>query len=277
MKEIFLNLSKASPRLHALRYVPEAAPRARVILLHGYGDHSGRYADLVRHLVTHDIETVAFDFRGHGRSEGRRGFVRRWDEFLDDTLAVLHDPLLTPRVPTFLLGHSHGGLVAGVGLMRNRFTDVRGAVLSSPFLRNAARVPRVKHVLAWVGNVVAPSLRVSTGLDDGMMTHDDAMLRDARQDTLLNRCATPRWFRTTLMTQRWALQNASRLTTPYLALTGDADVIADPRGMEQFHARTGSTDKTLKVYPGLCHELLRETGRAEIFRTISDWMLARSG
>src|SRR4051794_16407640 len=126
---------------------------ARLILLHGYGDHSGRYVHFMRWLAERGVACHSFDFRGHGRSPGRRGYVRRWDEYLEDLAAFLAlAPLRAdaPGGPLFVLGHRHGGLVAaaagGRGILVN--AGVAGCILTSPYLRGYARVSAPWHAIA---------------------------------------------------------------------------------------------------------------------------------
>jgi len=259
--------------LYAFTVRPTVPPVARMVIVHGYGDHSGRYREFMEFLSNRGIESAALDLRGHGKSPGPRGFVRRWDDYLDDVNSLLTS--LPGDLPTFLLGHSHGGLVASAGLSRGRFPNVRGVVLVSTYFVNKAVVPFHKRLLAAFGNVFLPGVRVGTGLGDGMMTHDERMREESKNDPLLNRCATPRWFVSTVAAQKRLFIDAPAFTTPCLTLVGEADVVADPSGASRFHAIVGSSDKTLHVYPGLRHELLREVGRQEIFDRIGTWVSSR--
>jgi alpha-beta hydrolase superfamily lysophospholipase len=110
-----------------------------------------------------------------------------------------------------------------------------------------------------------------------MMSSDQQMLAESRADDLMLRTATPRWYFGTQTAQREVLAGAERFTLPLLCLVGDADRVADPDVTADFVRRAGSADKTLKVYPSLRHELLREAGRETIFQDILDWVRARSG
>src|SRR5207248_10684803 len=117
------------PVLHRRSVLPARAARATLALLPGYGDHAGRYVPFLRELAARGVAGHAMDFRGHGRAGGRRGYVSRWDEFLDDLAAFLALPVVRGAGgPLFLLGHSHGGLVAAVAGIRGR-VDVAGCIL----------------------------------------------------------------------------------------------------------------------------------------------------
>jgi lysophospholipase len=255
------------------RSVTVERPVARVILHHGYGEHSGRYEPLMRHLATVAIESHAYDARGHGRSEGRRGYVRHWDEFPDDLRALSR--LIPTDAPLFHFGHSHGGLVIVVAIERGMVTG-NGAVLSAPFLASSVSVPRHKAVVAKFANVLVPWLRIKSGLSGDMMTHDDAMIEDAYNDPLLLRTATPRWFHGMLYAQAEALARAGDVKTPLLAMIGTDDVIANPVVTRQFVRHVASEDKSLIEYDHFRHELIRESGRARVFEDVSTWLVERA-
>jgi lysophospholipase len=272
-------------RYHRVRIAPrdESATAARLAVLHGYGDHGGRYVEAMEWLASRGVACHAFDFRGHGRSSGRRAYVRRWDEYLDDLDAFLSQPDLShggaaADRPLFVLGHSHGGLVAAMAGVRGLLArhGVAGCVLSAPYLVNALAVPRRKRVAARIANVVCPWLRIRSGITPRMTSSDPEMIEDSRRDPLLLRRATPRWFMGQQLARAEVLRRAGEFTLPMLVVQGDADPIADPRGARQFHDRAGSTDKALIEYPGLLHEPLRERGRERMFADIYEWITQRA-
>lgn len=257
---------------HHIRISPVAQPIARLAVVHGYGDHAGRYVETMTWLASRGIACDAFDMRGHGRSSGRRAYVQKWDEYLDDLDAFLS--VIPDAIPRFILGHSHGGLVvaaAGIsGLLARQ--NVVGCILTAPYFVNAFPVPRHKSVAARVANVVWPWVRIKSGINPEMTSSDPAMIEDSRQDGLLLRCATPRWYLGQRRAQLDAMRRAAEFKQPLLVIQGDADPIADPRGSRQFHDRAGSTDKTFIEYPGFRHEPLRETGRERVFADVFEWI-----
>jgi alpha-beta hydrolase superfamily lysophospholipase len=261
--------------------------RARLAIVHGYGDHAGRYEEFMTWLAARGVGCHAFDLRGHGRSSGRRGFVDRWDEYLDDLDAFLGGDELharpssgaqPPPPAVFVLGHSHGGLVVSAAAVRHRLEPhhVRGVILSAPYLVNAHPIPGHKLLAARVANRLCPWLRIRSGIRPEMMTSDVERVHDSRDDALLLRTATPRWFMTHRPTQSDVLARAGEMTLPLLVLQGDADPIADPAGARRFHDAARSPDKTLITYPGFKHEPLREAGRERVFADILHWMVRRS-
>ena len=267
---------------------PAAAPRwARLALLHGYGDHGGRYGHVLNWLAERGISCSTLDFRGHGRSFGRRGYVRRWDEFLDDLATFLawersrnaQPDGNKPAPPLFVLGHSHGGLVAAAAGIAGRLESAQcvGCILSSPYLQARTPLSGPWPAIAWLTNRLVPWIQVRSGLTAEMMSSDPAMQADTTRDLLLVHGATPRWYAETLHMQALTLRDAGEFKLPLLCLAGDADPVADPETTARFVQAAGSADKTLIRYPGKLHELLREAGREAIIQTIFDWIQARAG
>jgi lysophospholipase len=261
------------------------APWARLALLHGYGDHGSRYGHVLNGFAARGISCTSLDFRGHGRSLGRRGYVQHWIEFLDnlDTFLAWERSASAahsrgePLTPLFVIGHSHGGLVAAAAAIVGRLNSAAGCILSSPYLRARTPLSGVWPAVAWLTNRLAPWISIKSGLTAEMMSSDPCMQADANRDPLLVHGATPRWYMETLAVQARTMRSAENFRLPMLCLAGDADSVADPAAAEQFVGAAGSSDKTLIRYPGKLHELLRETGREAIIQTIFDWMHARAG
>lgn len=266
-------------RLYRRAARPANGAVARLAIVHGYGDHSGRYAHFMRWMASRGVACDAVDLRGQGAADGRRGFVRRWEDYLDDLRAFLSLP--SPRgidpAPRFILGHSHGGLVAAVageaGLLET--AAIRGVVLTSPFLQSRMELPRVKVMLGRLVGLAVPWLPVSTGLNPEWMSSDSQMVEETRGDPLCARVATPRWYAGQLRAQHRVMENAASFRLPLLVLAAGADPIADPAAAERFVQNAGSVDKTYRLHPGLLHELLRESGREQIFQDILAWITSR--
>ncbi len=256
------------------RFRPEA-PRATVAVLHGGGDHSGRYPGLTAALVRGGFEVALLDFRGHGRSGGTRWHVSRFDEYLADLdvfLEKVRGEAAGRRL--FLVGHSQGGLIAALwGLDPAR--PVAGVVLSSPYLRLAFEPPRLKVALGRVVGRVWPSLPVPAGLDLAALTGDPEMQRWTAEDRLYGRKTTPRWFDESTRAQEEARRRAGEFTHPLLVLLGDNDPIADPAAGRAFHAAAASRDKRLLTYPGFRHEIFNEVGRDRPVADTVAWISAR--
>jgi lysophospholipase len=268
-------------RLHHKTALPQSPAWARLLILHGYGEHCGRYLEVMRWMPDRGVACEAIDFRGHGRSSGRRGFIRRWDEYLDDVEAFLamHSKVGPTAGPLFILGHSHGGLIAIAAGERGILSraGVAGCVLSSPFLKSRMPTPAFKRILAHAANHLAPWLRVSTGIRGDWLTSDPAKAAEDRGDSLMHKTATPRWYVTMSAMQRRVMADAASFRLPAFVILGDSDIVADPATTAEFYKRAGSADKSLYTYPGRVHELLRETGREGVFADVLGWMRGRAG
>jgi alpha-beta hydrolase superfamily lysophospholipase len=268
--------------LHVRSTHTPGVPKAKIAILHGYGDHAGRYTDVQLALGLAGYESHAMDFRGHGISTGGRGAVGRWDDYLRDLAQFLAAPLWTPPgdttpYPRFILAHSHGGLVAAAAALRGRLSGIAGLVLSSPFFNPGFPIPLHKRALASVGNLLLPNLRISSGLRGTPMCSDPDLQADTANDPLINRTATPRWFVGMRRAQAEVGGNAADIKLPTLTLLGTADRVADIAAIRSVHAALGSPDKRLIEYDGFLHELLREKDRARVFADIVAWLDARVG
>ncbi len=277
-------LTTATHRLHRFSAKPAgpAGPAgpvvARVLLLHGYGDHAGKYLHVLTWLAEHGVAAQAVDFRGHGRSTGRVASVRRWDEYLDDLKQMLAAEAVSngaTGAPLFILAHSHGGLVAVVAGLRGLLDGCAGVILSAPFLKLKMTVGKRMRAFAWFTSMLVPGLRLKSGVRGTMLTHDPEFNEAAKTDPYVFRVATPRWFTSVQKMQAAARASASQFKLPLLVLVPKDDQIADPDAAVAFFNQAGSSDKQLRVYPDCRHELLRETIRDEIFQMIVAWITAR--
>jgi len=269
----------ASGELHRRSVLPAARPWAHLGVLHGYGEHCGRHGAFMEWLAERGVACHALDFCGHGRSPGRRGFVQRWEQYLEDVSAFLALDHLSSRsrgdAPLFMLGHSHGGLVLACAGIRG-LPGVSGCILSSPYLRLRMPVPAYKILLARMADPFVPWLALPSGVKSEWMSSDEAMVHESRGDPLVFRTATPRWYLGALRAQAEALERAGDFRLPLLVLGGGADPVADPGIIQQFHDRAGSADKALRIYPDHLHEILRESGREAIFAEIQQWLEHRT-
>lgn len=263
--------AKDNVRLFWESHLPEE-PRAHVALIHGYGDHCGRYRELVDHLVAQGLGVHGFDFRGHGQADGRRGYVHRFEEYVDD-LDIFWRRVQagTHGKPTFLFGHSTGALIALHWLHREP-QAVAGLVMSAPYLKLALRPPTVKLLAARVLNKVVPWIALPSELTSLHLSRDESWRRKTDADPLYNRIVTPRFFIESLKAQAQALAFAPKVTLPILVACGEQDGVASTATTRAFFAALGSSDKQFKEYPGMLHEIVAEVGKEEVWRDISGWI-----
>lgn len=257
-------------RLSLRRAKATGRARGSLILLHGFGDHSGRYGEVAAWFADRGLDVYALDQRGHGRSPGKRGHVSRFSQFLSDVAALRKLAALEHSGPQVLLGHSFGGTVA-LRYLETGPEGLAGAIVSSPFLAVAMPVPRWKRLLARMLIEVLPSVPVATGLDVAHLSTDPAVGQAARSDHLYHRVMTPRAYRELLAAQVAVVAEGRHIAVPLLLLLAGDDRIVSRPASEAF-ARSLTGDVTVKVYEGFYHEIFNEPHRARVFRDVEPWL-----
>jgi alpha-beta hydrolase superfamily lysophospholipase len=250
---------------------PDRAPRGVLVLVHGLGEHTGRYGPVGSWLAAHGFALAGFDMRGHGLSAGPRGHTPDYDALLDDVSEFMHQVRLRFRdVPLFLYGHSLGGnLVLNFALRRR--PGIQGVIATSPWLRVALEPPRAKLVLAKILNWVAPAFTQAWDLQTGDLSHDMQSLDADDDDPLVHGRISARLFIAVSEAGRWALQQAGNFPLPLLLMHGSADRVTSPEASEQFAARAGK-QVTWRRWDGLFHELHNELSRDEVLGLMVQWL-----
>ncbi len=262
-------------RLFERRWLPGAEARADVIIVHGYAEHSGRYAHVGEHFASHGYAVHAFDLRGHGRSDGPRALVRSFAAYLADMrlfLARVRDG--SNARPAFLLGHSMGGTIAALSAVGGA-PAVDGLILSGAGLT----LDRTPAALRWVVLVLGrllPRLPLSK-LNASDVSRDPEIVRSYEADPLVYRGRMRAGLVAAMIRAVARIQSGmARVSPPLLIMHGTADALADPAGSRQLYERAASTDKTLRLYDGLYHEILNEPERDQVLADIRQWLDGRT-
>ncbi len=252
---------------------PAAAPRAALLLQHGYSEYAGRYVEqyhqLVPRLVAMGLTVHAFDMEGHGRSAGRRGVV--------DIERAVRDHLAARRLfaggalPLFLMGHSLGGLVTASSVAMEP-AGVAGAIISSPALPDANPFLRA---LARLLTTVAPYAPAPTVSLEGLSRIPEVVEEAARDPAIYHGRLPNVVAAGTLARSRANRELYPRWTVPTLILHGTADRITDPAGSRALYAAIGAADRTLHLVEGGYHELLNDTDRERTMGVVMEWLEAR--
>jgi len=250
-------------------------PRGLLVVAHGFGEHGGCYDEAARRLnAGAGVDVFAPDFRGHGRSPGRRGVVRHYDELVTDLAAALdYAGRRVPGKPRFLLGHSNGGQVAlRVALDPEAGPTLAGLVLSNPVFRLALRVPpRLIRVGRFLQRY-APGVTLKARVRPGSLTHDPLKALERRADALGHGRINAPFFFGMVEGGRHVADHIHEVRTPTLLLVGGADPVVDPATTRDAFDRLGSPDKTLKDYPDMLHEPLNELDRDLVYRDLIGWL-----
>ena len=253
-------------------------PRGMVVVAHGLGEHGGAYAHLAEAISPAlEIDFLAIDFRGHGRSSGRRGVVRRYEDLVEDLRAAIAWAMgRRPDVPLFLLGHSNGGQVV-LRLALEGADGVAGVIASNPSIRIAMPVPPRKLKIGKVLLSLAPWITLRTDAPSAWMTRDPVMQQMYRSDSLRhNRISAPLFFGM-VEGGEMLLARAGEIKVPVLMPIGGQDEVICPVWNREFYDRLGSDDKTFLLYPKMLHEPLNELGRQQVFDDLARWLEPRIG
>jgi alpha-beta hydrolase superfamily lysophospholipase len=246
---------------------------AQILLVHGVAEHGGRYGAFEEFFADHGVGVSVMDLRGHGRSEGRRVWVPAFESYLEDLDVFLpHVQSHTERV--FLVGHSLGGLIA-VRYAETRRVSLRGLIVSGAALRPAITPPRPVTWLLRQLNRLSSATPVPGLVKADQLSRDPAVVRAYEGDPLIAGHLTTGLGLASLEAGRRALAQAHRIEVPTLILHGGDDSVVDPRGSEELLARLGATDRELKVYPGLYHEIFNEPERETVLTDVLRWVQAR--
>lgn len=256
-------------------WAPLGKPRAILVLTHGIGEHSGRYAHVADYLTRNGYALWACDLRGHGKSGGKRGHVDKFDDYLADISRLIRIAGRAPASRTFLTGHSLGPLIA-CDYAEKHPGELAGLILSAPAFRETVKVPLWKVLIARTLSPIVPTFTTRTGLDPNLLSHDKEVVRKYVEDPLVHGVATARWFTEYRQAQERVMRAADKLTLPCLIIQGGADGIVDPSMTTDFFKKVASRDKTLKVYEGFYHEILNEPGKESVLGDIGGWLSART-
>jgi acylglycerol lipase len=258
--------------LHAQAWLPDVPPRAVVVVAHGLGEHSGRYARLAADLVGHGHAVYALDHRGHGKSPGRRANIERFDHVVADFCAFAgRAGRQHIDVPVFVLGHSMGGAIAFAAALRMQQT-LRGLVLSAPALGLDAPPPAAQRVAAEMLSVIAPNIGVLR-LSPAHLSRDPVVVHEYERDPLVHHGAVPaRTVVELLRAMETFPAQAPRLRLPTLVLHGTADRLVPLAGARPVCQAIDPAFRTLRTYDGLYHEVLNEPERAKVLQDVLHWL-----
>jgi alpha-beta hydrolase superfamily lysophospholipase len=260
------------------RHFPAEAETARLVIAHGLGEHSGRYGNVVERLRPMGFSVWLADHRGHGQSEGKRGHVLNFMQYLTDLKSMLElaTESMTGDCKCFLLGHSMGGLIAIY--FAQRFGQlIDGVVASSPALGMVIEVPAAKKILGSLMSYLWPSLTMGNELDAAKISHDQDVINAYQNDPLVHDRVSTRFFTEFLAAMETVNQAVSSLNVPILMQVAGDDHLVNARAAARFFEKLETPDKTLHVYEGLYHEIYNELDgqRETVLNDLVDWLKER--
>ena len=253
-------------------WLPEGEIKAGIVIVHGLGEHSGRYDNIVNHLVPRGYAVYGFDLIGHGKSEGEREFVKGFEDYtvsLTTYLALVKDWL--PDKSVFLLGHSMGGLIATYYLL-DHSDAFRGAVISAPTVTVPEHFNQSTLLAAKILSKLTPKMGLMQ-LDANDISRDPEVVRVYLEDPLVFKGKTTvRLMAEMLKAMIRVNEEISQISIPFIYVGGGADKLALPKRAKTIYERAKSKDKTLKIYEGLSHEVFNEPERAQVLQDVANWL-----
>jgi len=255
-------------------WLPEGDARAVLIVVHGLGEHCGRYMNVVNHLVPLGYALYGLDHIGHGKSEGTRELVERFEDYTN-ALTIYCNMVKGWQTgkPIFLLGHSMGGLIASYYLLDHQ-ADFRGGILSAPFVKVSDSISQATITIGKILSVVTPRAGLVT-LDVSGISRDPEVVTAYVNDPLVFHGKTPVRLGAELLKAMLRVRaEAHRIALPLIILQGGGDRLVDPACGQILYDKAGSKDKTIKVYEGLYHEVFNEPERARVLKDVETWLAA---
>jgi len=255
-------------------WLPEGEPKAIFLIVHGLAEHSGRYMNLVNHFVPLGYAVYGIDHLGHGKSEGTRVFVDRFEDYTKP-LKVYFDMirLWQPRKPIFLVGHSMGGLISAVFLLDHQ-AELRGAVLSGAAVKVPSNITPATLFVGKMLSALVPKFGL-IGLDAEGICRDPAVVQAYVNDPLVHRGkTTARLAAEMLKAMQYVMAQAAKITLPIMLVQGSADRLVDPAGSQMLYDAVSSADKAIRIYDGFYHEVFNEPEHGKVLHDVEIWLEA---
>lgn len=253
------------------KWQPATETRAVFAIVHGFGEHSGRYTNVVNYLVPLGFTVYSFDHRGHGHSPGKRGHIMSWNEFREDVkhfIDMIHREKADK--PLFLYGHSMGGLIV-LDYVLHYPEGLRGVIASGPALAQTGVSPFLL-MLSRILSKIWPSFSIDTKLDAGAISRDPKVIKAYKGDPLVHAMASARFGTELTATMGWTHAHAFELKIPLLILHGEADRLVPPAGSRKFFENVNLNDKELQIYPGGYHEPHNDIEHETVLKDLERWL-----
>lgn len=244
---------------------------ASIALVHGLGEHSGRYNHLADFFNNHKINVVAVDLFGHGKTEGKKGHTQKMDDFLwqIDFLVDLTQKL-APGLPVFLYGHSMGGGLV-LNYLYKKQSKLAGLIATAPAIQPGFKVPALKMLVGKIGRKLAPGLIQKNGLDLGNLSHDPLVAEKYVADPLVHNLLSAELGMGILEYGNWLETNETHSQVPVLIMHGSEDKLTNFAASKAFSEKAEG-NVTFKPWPGMYHEIHNETDKLLVFDYTLDWI-----
>ncbi|MGW8143778.1 MAG: alpha/beta hydrolase [Anaerolineales bacterium] len=258
--------------LYSQSWHPSGKSKAKLVIVHGVAEHSNRYLNLVNGLVETGFALYAYDQRGHGNSEGQRGYIDSWEQYRADLGIFLNRvKKREPDLPLFIYGHSMGALVI-LDYLLHESNGLHGVIISGAPIDSSNAASPILILTARILSRVWPTFSMASPLQPSQLSCDARVVQAYVEDPVVFKTMTVRWGTEYLDTQERVKEHAAEIKLPILIIHGGEDLICTPEGSEQLYATISSEDKTIKIYPSYFHEIHNEPGHTVVVEDIRDWM-----
>lgn len=256
-------------------FIPEGT-KASVIFVHGLGEHSLKYDAFAERFYRERIAAFSYDQRGHGRSEGKRGHINRFEELVEDLRRFVDIvKVQTLKQDVYLIGQSLGGVVSIIYAIEYS-SQIKGVVLSSPVFRLKNPPSEVETAIVKTLNFFVPTLTLFNRIPFEDISHDEGAILETKKDRLSHRLISIRLYLEMVKSMKYVYDNITKIKVPVLLLHGTGDKVTDVDATKEFFEGLTSRDKEIKLYPELFHELFREVEGQEIQGYVKNWILNRT-
>jgi acylglycerol lipase len=251
---------------------PDEESKAILLVVHGLAEHCGRYMNVVNHFVPSGYTVYGLDHLGHGKSDGERVCVERFQDYTL-TLKTYFDMIRDwhPGQPIFLVGHSMGGLIGAAYLLEHQ-QELAGAVLSGPGIKVPDNISQAVILMGKLFSVIMPKMGIIQLEADGV-SKDPAVVDAYINDPLVHTGKiTARLGAEMLKTMQHVTREANQITLPIMIVQGGDDKLIDPGGAQLLYDTVSSEDKTIQVYDGLYHEVFNEPEHEQVLNDVQKWL-----
>ena len=255
----------------AYRAWPKAGANITFAVVHGLGEHAGRYARFAEGMTSHGMSTFALDLRGHGESEGQRGHVDSWSQWTDDVSAFVKHVEGLAGTEVVPLGHSFGGTALLSTVLSGKLPNSKRFAVSSPALKLRLQAPAWKTALAPFASKIVPRLAMGNEVDPATVSRIPEVVAAYRNDPLVHSRISSRMYTEWQNATIDILGRADQIKIPFLILAGTADPLIDPDGSRRLHERAPSLSE-LHLLEGRYHEPFNDLGSDGVFQLVADWV-----
>ncbi|MCG8409919.1 MAG: lysophospholipase [Bacteroidales bacterium] len=249
-------------------------PKAVINLVHGFGEYGERYNQWALQFAEKSYAVHAIDYRGHGKSDGRRGYVDEYNDFLNDIDTLIQESRkLFPNAKQLIYGHSLGGNIVANYILK-RQSNLDAAIISSPWYKLAFKLSPVKMFLLGVMNRLYPKFTQKSNLELESLSSDEKIVDTYINDPLVHGKISARMFSEVYKAGLWVLENTDKISIPILIQHGDSDRITSIQASNEFFNKAIEKDKNIeyKVWKGMYHELHNEINKDQVFEFITHWI-----